>query len=524
MTSDTAEVALGAGSEALAQLVRAAGGQTAGSAAEVRLVDARAGCQGVAAEEASAAAARAALLAIVTDEAGALAAYDAGATHVCMGELNAATLATALRFAGRYARRMRGTGRMRRAGEAGDGAAECFLTTLDPTAPVTIAVVAMTRFDTVNAAYGREAGDQLLREAAGRISAMLPPEAVIQRDNGARFIIALAEGDQAAGARIAAIEAALGRRFALGREEASLGARIGVAHRIAGEAADALILRTREALALAVTGEGAGIRVSPQPDASTGIDLAADLHRAMDRGEIDILFQPQVSVSSGAIVGVEALARWEHPVHGVLGASTLFAAAERAGLGLPLSEHIQLLALQRAGAWTDGLATMRVAVNVTAADLARSDFVAHFLGLVARAAIDPARVTAEVTESGFVTDLALAAERLDQLRAAGLRVAIDDFGTGYSSLAYLKALPLDYLKIDRSLTQDIAGGLRARVVVRGIIAIAVGLGLRTIAEGVEDVIERDLLAQEGCDLYQGFLCAGPLDERALARLVERVNA
>jgi EAL domain-containing protein (putative c-di-GMP-specific phosphodiesterase class I)/GGDEF domain-containing protein len=441
-----------------------------------------------------------------------------------MGEPTAATLATALRFAGRYARRLRGTERMRRAGEAGDGAAECFVASRDPMASATIAVVAMTRFDTVNAAYGREAGDQLLHEAAGRISAMLPPDAVIERDGGARFIIALDEGEGTAGARIAAIEAALGRRFALGGREASLGARIGVAHRSAGEGADSLILRAREALALAVSGEGAGVRVSPQPDAGAGIDLAADLHRAMDRGEIDILFQPQVALSGGAIVGVEALARWEHPVHGVLGASTLFAAAERAGLGLPLSEHIQLLALQRAAAWTGGMAAMRVAVNVTAADLARSDFVAHFLGLVARAAIAPARVTAEVTESGFVTDLALAAERLDQLRTAGLRIAIDDFGTGYSSLAYLKALPLDYLKIDRSLTQDIAGGPRARVVVRGIIAIAVGLGLQTIAEGVEDVIERDLLAHEGCDLYQGFLCAGPLDERALARLVERVNA
>lgn len=520
IASDTAEVALGAGSEALAGLVRAAGWHVGGAAAAVRLIDARGGCQHVAVDEAAAAAARAALLAIVADEAGALDAYEAGATHVCVGEPSGASLATALRFAGRYARRLRGVGRMRRAGEAGDGAAERFVALLDPADPVTVAVIAMTRFDTVNAAYGREAGDQLLREAAGRIGATLPAAAVIERDDGARFVVAIREGGEAARARIAAIEAALGKRFALGREEASLGARIGVAHRGVDEPADGLILRAREALALALTGEGANVRVSPRPDAGAGIDLAADLHRAMDRGEIDILFQPQVALGDGAIVGVEALARWEHPEHGVLGASTLFAAADRAGLGLPLSEHIQLLALRRAAAWQGRLTGLRVAVNVTAADLARSDFVEHFLGLVERSTIDPARVTAEVTESGFVTDLALAAERLERLRVAGLRVAIDDFGTGYSSLAYLKALPLDYLKIDRSLTQDIAGGPRARVVVRGIIAIADGLGLQTIAEGVETVIERDLLANEGCDLYQGFLCAGPLDERALGRLVE----
>lgn len=133
-------------------------------------------------------------------------------------------------------------------------------------------------------------------------------------------------------------------------------------------------------------------------------------------------------------------------------------------------------------------------------------------------------MTVEVTESGFVTDLAEASARLERLREVGLRVAIDDFGTGYSSLAYLKALPLDYLKIDRSLTQDIAGGHRGRVVVRGIIAIANGLGLTTIAEGVEDDEQHDLLAAEGCDLYQGFLCAGPLDEVALAALIGRAEA
>ncbi len=523
MIDDIGEVALAPGSEALAELVRAAGWRIGGALAEIRLVDARGDLRRIAAEDAAAAAARAALLALVADEAGALAAYDEGATHVCVGEPSGERLYTALRFAGRHARRLRGTARMRRAGEAG-GMAERFVAALGDAEEATVAVIAMTRFDSVNAAYGRAAGDRLLREAAARIVAALPGAAVIERDDGAQFVVALQENAEPARARIAAIEAAMGRRFALGREEANIGARIGVAHRVPGEAADALVRRAREALRQAMAGDGAGVRTAADPVAGAGIDLAADLHRAIDRAEIDILFQPQVALADGRITGVEALARWEHPVHGVLGANTLFAAAERAGLGLALSEHIQLLALTRAAAWHGALAKLRVAVNVTAADLARSDFVAHFLGLVARSGIDPARVTAEVTESGFVTDLALAAERLGHLRGAGLRVAIDDFGTGYSSLAYLKALPLDYLKIDRSLTQDITGGPRARVVVRGIIAIAAGLGLNTIAEGVEDEAQRDLLAAEGCHLYQGFLRAGPLDEAALAQVVKGSDA
>jgi predicted signal transduction protein with EAL and GGDEF domain len=518
--SDIAEVALGSGCEPLTDLVRSMGWQTGGDTADVRLIDAAAGPKAVAAEGVIAARARAALVVLLAREEDAADAFDAGATHVCLASADSPSLAVTLRFAARYARRLRGTGRFRRAGEASEGGVERFVEALPPDEPAAVAVISISRFDTVNVAYGRSAGDSLLHQAGARLARTLPETAVMERDNGAGFIVALRGDNAEASARIAAMEIALGQRFSLGREEASVGARIGLAHRSGGEAAESLVRRARDALMLASTGEGAAVRTAAEPLAGDGIDLAADLHRAMDRGEIDILFQPQVALASDRIVGVEALARWEHPRHSVLGASTLFAAAARAGLGLALSEHIQSLALRRAGAWRGALAELRVAVNVTATDLARTDFADHFLAMIARADIAPDRVTAEVTESGMVTDLPVAAERLQQLRDAGVRVAIDDFGTGYSSLAYLKALPLDYLKIDRSITQDIMGGPRARVVVRGVIAIAAGLGLHTIAEGVESAAERDLLAAEGCDLYQGFLRAGPVDERTLAQLVE----
>ncbi len=517
-------VALGEGAEGLGWLVADAGWRIAtGPGAEVRLVDARPGGHGLAREGMIALAERASLLAIVTDQCGEMYAYDAGATHVIVAaaEVDRAAFRNSLRFAGRYARRLRGVGRARREGEGDEGAVERFVATLDSSAPATVALIAVTRFDTVNAAFGREAGDALLRAAGARIAAALPAAAVIERDQGARFVIAMSDADEQADARIATIEASLARRFTMDSEEASLSVRIGVAHRTDGEPVDALLRRAREALAQAMSGEGGGVRIAAPSDAAHGIRLAADLHRAIDRDEIDILFQPQVSLRSGAIVGVEALARWEHPEHGVLGAATLFAAADRAGLGLALSEHIQALALTLAARWQGALAALRVSVNVTAADLARSDFADHFLAIIGRSGIAPGRVTAEVTESGLVADLAVASTRLDRLRDAGVRVAIDDFGTGYSSLAYLKALPLDYLKIDRSLTQDIAGGPKARIVVRGIIAIAAGLGLTTIAEGVENAGERDLLAAEGCDLYQGFLCAEPLDEAGLIALLGR---
>ena len=203
------------------------------------------------------------------------------------------------------------------------------------------------------------------------------------------------------------------------------------------------------------------------------------------------------------------------------GAETLFAAAERAGLEATLSDHVQRRALSAAANWPSSLAKLRLSINVTAADVARAGFADSLLDRVDASGFARNRLTVEVTESGIMADLNEASRLLMELRAAGCRVAIDDFGTGYSSLAYLKALPLDYLKIDKRLSQDIAGSARDRVVVRGVIDMARSLGLAVIAEGVETQVQLDLLAKEGCQYFQGFLCAPPIDVPALAQLVTR---
>jgi EAL domain-containing protein (putative c-di-GMP-specific phosphodiesterase class I) len=182
---------------------------------------------------------------------------------------------------------------------------------------------------------------------------------------------------------------------------------------------------------------------------------------------------------------------------------------------------VQRKAIAAAAAWPEALAGLRLAVNVTAADIVRPGFADSFLALVAKSGFDPRRLTVEVTESGLIEDLASAAALLGRLRADGLRVAIDDFGTGYSSLAYLKALPLDYLKIDKRLSEDITGSARDQVVIRSVIEMARSLGLEVIAEGVETEEQLALLAREGCTLYQGFLCAPPLETDRLAELVGR---
>jgi EAL domain-containing protein (putative c-di-GMP-specific phosphodiesterase class I) len=255
-------------------------------------------------------------------------------------------------------------------------------------------------------------------------------------------------------------------------------------------------------------------------ETALGNQLEIDLRRALDQDEIEILFQPQVSVTSGRIVGAEALARWRHPTFGELGAHTLFNVAERSDYLAQLSDHVQRKAIGAAAAWPPALARLRLSVNITAADIVRPGFASQFLDLVQSGGFDPKRLTVEVTEGGLIEDLNAAAYLLARLREGGLRVAIDDFGTGYSSLAYLKALPLDYLKIDKRLCEDITGSPRDRIVVRSVIDMARSLGLSVIAEGVESQQQLDLLAQEGCNLYQGFLCSRPVESGALAALMD----
>lgn len=385
-----------------------------------------------------------------------------------------------------------------------------------------VLLVALSRFDIVNAAYGRGIGDALLQAAEERIARvahdLFETAAGVVRVEGSAFALMVTDGARI-GAAASRLDETLARPFAAGESFAVLGARFGIAVRREGEGADALLARAHDALDLARASDGATISIA-DPGGATPLDtLAVDLHRAIERGEIELRYQPQVDLADDRITGVEALVRWDHPTLGPLGADTLFAAAERADLGVALSDHIQQAALACAVGWPVALGGLRLSLNLTAADVSRPGFAALFLARLDASGFPRERLTLEITETGLIGDLPTAAGVLGELRAGGCRIALDDFGTGYSSLAYLKALPLDTLKIDRALTVDIAGSPRDQVVVRGILGIARGLGLNVVAEGVETPEQRDLLAAEGCDLYQGFLRSPPLTEAALIAMV-----
>lgn len=387
----------------------------------------------------------------------------------------------------------------------------------------------ITRFEMINTAFGRDTGDALLQAIARQISPLVSElggkRSIVARTAGAEFIIGIEGGPDADRVVLLAeqLAAQVERPQLTGAHLIALSSRVGIVEsNDDDESASDLLRRASAVLAEAkVSADDRVVMVSRETHKSAARDqaLQADLRAALDRDEIDILFQPQVSIATGGIIGVEALARWRHPEHGELGASTLFAVAEQSDYLQVLSAHIQQRATRLAAQWPQSLAGLRMSVNVTAGDIGLRDFAANFLAMVDRSGFPRGRLTVEITENGLIRDLGPAATLLADLRAGGCRVAIDDFGTGYSSLAYLKALPLDYLKIDGKLAQDIAGSTRDRIVVRGVIDMARALGLSVIAEGVETDEQLSLLAREGCNYYQGFLCAEALTTGDLERLV-----
>lgn len=404
----------------------------------------------------------------------------------------------------------------------------------DATGPrCALLMLGIMRFGLVNAAFGRPTGDAVLQGVARRIERVIDrigiSNAMIARTAGSEFTIALGPPVSADSAELIAnrLVESVAWPFVSGDSLIPLSCRVGIASTDGEGRRDVgtLFQRASAALAAAKHGDTGMVRAldaDAEAETHRRNQLEIDLRRALDQNQIDILFQPQVDIGSGLIVGAEALARWKHPLLGELGAVPLFATAARSDFVVQLSTYVQQRALAVAAAWPAHMRDLRVSVNVTAADIARTNFVEDFLARVDEAGFPRDRLTVEVTESGLISDLGGAAELLARLRRAGLRVAIDDFGTGYSSLAYLKALPLDYLKIDKTLAADITGSTRDRIVVRGVIDMARSLGLQVITEGVETTAQLALLAREGCNLYQGYLCSPPVDSRSLeALIVER---
>jgi diguanylate cyclase len=377
-------------------------------------------------------------------------------------------------------------------------------------------LLGLRRFDAVNLAYGANAGDAALAAVASRICRFAEHELdgpwLVARGGGGNFLLVANEACSRERWHLFAEQLAdrVAKPIPAAHGTLRLSPKLALVRGLAGESGESMLDRLGHTLASGRRLQGQRIgwaEGEAVPPGRTSAQLEADLLAAMDRDEIEILFQPQFAAADDRLTGAEALARWRHPALGRIGASALFAAAERAEQVAQLSRHIARCALAAAAPWP---AHLRLSLNVTAADLAAASYADQFMAIVRDSGFAPNLLTLEVTEQALLSDVHSAARTLRRLSDEGLRVALDDFGAGFCNFRYLKLLPLDYLKLDRSMVDGIADDERDLAVLRAIVAMAGALGLEVIAEGIETEDQREMVAAEGCAFYQGFLRAQPM--------------
>ncbi len=373
--------------------------------------------------------------------------------------------------------------------------------------PVAALVVQADALDRINQSAGIAAGDAVLAEIARRLESFAADEfghdCLVARLGGPRFLF-LPPAGTAAGALAAqqrALHAILAQPF-VGDPHGRIAIRLALASFTADQPFDRVLMQATSALA----------RPAAKRD-------GAQVTAALANGEVALRYQPQYAMVGGHMVGVEALLRWQHPELGLLGAAPLVTAAAAARLETQLTAHAHALALAEAAEWPALLADVRIALNITAADLGDTGFVARFAALLAEHKLPASRFTLELTEQAMLASPDSAADQLATLRTLGCRIAVDDFGTGYSSLALLAQLPLDYLKIDGGFVRAMDVSERDRIVVRAIAELARALGLAVIAEGVETEAQRAMLAGLSVDYWQGFLGSDPVTSDRLAVLL-----
>jgi len=378
-----------------------------------------------------------------------------------------------------------------------------------------ILMMDLDRFQQVNDVLGHSFGDDLLRQVAARLSAqLLSPGAKVARLGGDEFAILLPGVDlDGALDQAAHILRALEQPLSLQEQTVDLGAGIGVAGYPAhGETSEVLLSHVEVAMYTAKR-KGSGVVIyDPAIDQSSqeSLSLLSELRRALERDEFMLYLQPKLDLATGSVVGGEALVRWVHPEKGFIGPDNFIPFAETTGfirmLTIWMMEKVARLAAQLQA---QGL-RLKFSVNLSTRDLLDQELPAAFGAILERHRLTPAALCLEITESAIMDDPARAQATLDRLAAMGFALSIDDFGTGYSSLAYLKRLPVDELKIDKSFVMKMAQDQDDAKIVRSTVDLGHNLGLRVVAEGVESEEVWFLLRQMGCDQGQGYFMGKPM--------------
>ena len=377
----------------------------------------------------------------------------------------------------------------------------------------------LDRFKNVNDTLGHALGDALLCQVAQRLRAHVRDGDTVARLGGDEFAVLQNGSGQPGAATVLAqrLIEVLSQPFDLDGHQAHIGCSVGIALApFDGDTADTLLKYADLALYRA-KGAGRGVLRFFEPEMDARLQrrrvMEADLRRAVAQGEFVLAYQAQVALPGHEVIGVEALVRWNHPTQGRITPLDFIPLAEETGLILPLGLWVLQQACRDAAAWP---AQVRVSVNLSPVQFRSRTLVVDVMEALAAAGLPPQRLVLEITEAVLMHDVDQALQVMLALRQLGVRTALDDFGTGYSSLSYLRRFPFDKIKIDRSFVVDLAQGDSAACIIQAISTLAAGLGMSTIAEGVETLAQLQAVQAAGCSEVQGYLFSPPRPAEAIA--------
>jgi diguanylate cyclase (GGDEF)-like protein/PAS domain S-box-containing protein len=395
---------------------------------------------------------------------------------------------------------------------------------------VAVMFIDMDRFKNINDSLGHHVGDALLVEVAQRLRDSTRHSDIVARLGGDEFVVVLTETEIAAIPALAGkIISRLGEAYFIAERELSSTPSIGIS--VYPEDGDSVEELMKNADTAMYHAKAMGrnnyqfFAASMNESAAEGLALESGLRRALEREEFLLHYQPQIEIASGRIIGFEALIRWQHPEMGLIPPFKFIPIAEETGLILPMGKWVVEEALRQLAAWDKlGVSGLRMAVNLSAHQLRDPTLQEFLVAELARHGLDGKRLELEITESVAMQHPERTTPVLDRLRELGIELAIDDFGTGYSSLAYLKKLPLDRLKLDRSFVMDIEHDSNDATISAATISLAHSLGLAVVAEGVETAAQLEFLRSLNCDFAQGYYFSKPLPAEECTALLVKAEA
>ena len=385
-------------------------------------------------------------------------------------------------------------------------------------ASAAVACLNIDRFKRINDALGHAAGDEVLVAVTRCLQAGLGKHDLLARTGSDEFVLLLNEGGAEADVetRLRQLLASVKGNVSWAGKDISITCSLGFARFPQdGEDADTLLSNANTAMRHAKETGGARLQhfaPGQRREMARRLTLEYQLHRAIERKELFLQYQPKIDLQGGTLAGFEALLRWRHPEHGVVSPDEFVPILEETGLIVPIGDWLVRTAIRQMAAWhAAGLPEVPVAVNLSARQFLQGDVVALVKEMLEEAQVAPHLLELELTESLSMADPERSLAIMQALRALGVTLSIDDFGTGYSSFAYLKRLPIDKLKIDKSFVNDMVHSSDARAIVQAIVAMAHRMHLRVVAEGVESAPQALALRDTGCDQAQGYYYARPLD-------------